>query len=703
LCFALFLTLTGTCQTHAADDPKDNPAADALPKGAKLRLGEADLLFGVHPPLVLQPPEYKAFVVPNGIDSVRRYDIITRRPLDKQKDNRFNGMWSGVLSADGKRFLSTDKGLHTVRETATGAEVKQLNVPGRLNAGVLVDGSIASFSADGKLLAQGGSGKGAKGRVVVWDLVKGEVIFETDVPVNGVTRPVLSADGKLVAIRGKGSVSPLPNPDTDPNRMVWVYEVKSGKLIFQGKLAPSGVEITGFAISPDNSVLASSYGNGVIELIDLKTGNPKPAIVGRTEQGVRLAISPDSKILAAVATDGAIQRWHLADGKLIGTTDGLALQVRPQGVVFVDNERVLAWGNVGGCPLAWEAPSGKILTQLPEHTQAIKSIAFATGGKEIITSGLDGRIVRWDASTGKPIGQVTLKPSRSTIGAVSIPKEVVVHISPDGTKAITSSRRVVVNLAPNAEPAPVHDFATVMDLTTGAEEFAVPRGPVYGTSSVLSPDMTKLITFAIPLDKKKPGQCAVWDLTTKQKLLEMETDYLPTGPPKAAISPSGKRLVTAGFRQNPPNMQQALVITGWDLATGKKLAEVEDIKMRAGAHVAAVNDSFAIISSGVRHRVIDYENGRGGDDLESIAGRPEIVDGPVVVSPDGKRIITSGPAEEQGLYAVRIREWPTGRVLHTFTGHRGPITAITLSPDGKTLATGSQDATVLLWDLSDVK
>jgi WD40 repeat protein len=74
-----------------------------------------------------------------------------------------------------------------------------------------------------------------------------------------------------------------------------------------------------------------------------------------------------------------------------------------------------------------------------------------------------------------------------------------------------------------------------------------------------------------------------------------------------------------------------------------------------------------------------------------------------VVIDDGKRFISAGSAEEPGLYEVRIHEWPTGRVLHTFTGHRAPIIAMTLSPDGKTLATGSQDATVLLWDMSDVK
>jgi WD40 repeat protein len=31
------------------------------------------------------------------------------------------------------------------------------------------------------------------------------------------------------------------------------------------------------------------------------------------------------------------------------------------------------------------------------------------------------------------------------------------------------------------------------------------------------------------------------------------------------------------------------------------------------------------------------------------------------------------------------------------------VTAMTFSPDGKTLATGSQDTTVVLWDVSEAK
>ena len=208
--------------------------------------------------------------------------------------------------------------------------------------------------------------------------------------------------------------------------------------------------------------------------------------------------------------------------------------VEPQGLAYAGNDRVVAWGTAGQAPVAWEPLSGKVLSPLPEHTAAVRSIGFAAGGKEIVTAGNDGKIVRWDATTGKPLGVVTLRPSRGPNANI----RSLINVSPDGTRAISSF----------SPPA-------VFDLATGVEEFSLPRGPIGAgtttfTTSVTS-DVTKAVTFSTTYDVKKPQMCAVWDLTARRKIAEVELTGLSGQLPRlphGAVSPSGNRLVTVGYR-----------------------------------------------------------------------------------------------------------------------------------------------------------
>jgi WD40 repeat protein len=62
-------------------------------------------------------------------------------------------------------------------------------------------------------------------------------------------------------------------------------------------------------------------------------------------------------------------------------------------------------------------------------------------------------------------------------------------------------------------------------------------------------------------------------------------------------------------------------------------------------------------------------------------------------SPDGK----TGAA---ATYDIQIWELSSGRRLQTMTGHACYPTEVVYSPDGMTLASGSADGTVLLWDMA---
>ena len=78
----------------------------------------------------------------------------------------------------------------------------------------------------------------------------------------------------------------------------------------------------------------------------------------------------------------------------------------------------------------------------------------------------------------------------------------------------------------------------------------------------------------------------------------------------------------------------------------------------------------------------------GGGDKEVLS---------VSYSPDGKTL-ASGSSD----YTIKLWDVATARIriLATLEGHTGTVSSVSFSPDGKTLASGSEDNTIKLWDVA---
>ena len=679
-----------------AGGPPARAEGDPLPKGAAARYGVSRL--GVRAWATPAPPAYSAFLVPDPDGGLRAYDVVTGRPVGEgpPAPKPVAGGGGVVVSADGKRAVAVRPNGLSVRDVATGEAVGEVQVPGVLQT--LPGVSTVALSADGSRLAHGGQGPNGRGEVGVWDVAKAELIGRVPVVGQGPLVPHLSPDGTRLAAFPLYTYAPAAGPGrpvpAEALPAVGVYEVATGKELFKARVTQTGSN-TAVAFAPDGKTLATAAADGPIDLWEVPSGKLVTTLLGRTGQGARVAFSPDGKELAALATDGTVQRWTLPGGEAVTTEPPADLPpIAPAGVAFAPGGKVVAWGAAGATTVVWEAPTGKLLTPVGEHVGAVRSLAVAAGGKEVVTAGSDSRIVRWDATTGKPLGPVALKWPRLPGPAPVRPgARGPLMLAADGTRALSA-----------ASPA------GVFDLATGDELFVVPRGPVgrYSTYQFPADDLSKVASLVVPPanDPRGLGTLTVWDLKARKRAVELELPAVLGANPAAAFSPDGTRLVTLTTMRTA-NGQQNTLITGWDLVAGKRLGELEEPGAFGATAVAVASDTSALIAGGGKVWAVDYAAGRRGDDVGTTE-QPRADGnlpgtGVVAVALDGRRFaagVLADPAA--GVYGVRVYDWPTGKPLHTFAGHGGPVTALLFGPDGKSLLSGSADTTAIRWDLSAI-
>jgi WD40 repeat protein len=196
----------------------------------------------------------------------------------------------------------------------------------------------------------------------------------------------------------------------------------------------------------------------------------------------------------------------------------------------------------------------------------------------------------------------------------------------------------------------------------------------------------------------------VWDAAGGKELCKLEGKLGDCS--SLAFSPDGKALAAAASLEG---------VGLWDATTGKALkGPVWEVEGRApplddpkpspaaGLAFSPSGKSLAVMSGFSRERWAMFDKFDAGrirvHDVATGKKRFEL-DGQEAVaafSPDGKTLAT-GSRRDQAVY---LWDAVGGKQLARFEGHRGAITALAFTADGRRLISGSADSAALVWDVS---
>ncbi|MCS6866948.1 MAG: hypothetical protein RMJ56_13125 [Gemmataceae bacterium] len=669
-----WLVLVGTLTGWTAD--KDG-SGDPLPEGAQARLGTARFrLTNLGIPILA--PDGKALYV-QGERGLIRIHPTTGETLGKVPGQFFGT--PQALAADGQRAIQVSFDNVTVWNTQTGkALVKIQRATPNFELG-------ATLSANGQRLALGSASSGGKNEkltVLVWDVEKDRQISQITVAQNQFVHAVISGDGQIVATWGSyfdPEMMMPPDPATNPNRFVHFWDATTGKPLSQ--VAVEGFAPAAVAFRPDGSLAAVSAANGTIELVDPKTGQVKHQLLGRSRMGRYLDFSPDGSVLVASGEDGTVQRWKTTDGSRLSTTEPPVPNLFGSRVRALSNDQALAYAVKGIVVYVWEIPSGRLLSQRGGHTAPIRGVAVTADNQHVITSAEDG-LKKWELKTGQPIGEVKLQqPNFGFSGGMD-----------------------AVLFAPNLKFALMRDGSSfaVYDLATGLQEYVLPTPVNTNSTAKFTADGQKVVVASWSFDvKQTPARVQVWDVATAKHVASLELPHYNAL--SADMTPNGQFIVTAGRKVSPKGEPGGLndkdnkfIITTWEVATGRAKGEFIDKSGFSNPLVTAAPDNQSALVATPQGGLVIYDLTTAKVTKTLDLNRNSVGLAPVF-SPDGQKFavacqsafMPNNPAK------IFLFDWPAATLKQTFTTTGGTPLAMTFSPDGRWLVTGSPDTTATVW------